>query len=109
MNFCGATPFFDDAVAGTKATVKAAPGKLHLLKLRNSTAAVAYLQVFDALAASVTVGTTVPTYCIPLGANESVAIPFDFPIDFRVGMVIAGCTTPTGNTGAAIDVMATVS
>jgi hypothetical protein len=106
MSFVGATPYFNDAVDATKATVKAAPTRLHLLKLRNTTGAAAYLQVFDKLAADVTVGTTVPDFVIPLAANEGTTVPFHMPIALKIGMVIAGTTTPGGSTNAAIDVMA---
>jgi hypothetical protein len=106
MGFVGALPYFNDAVAGTKQTVKDAPAKLYGVKLVNTTAAAAYLQVFDKLAANVTVGTTTPTFCFRLAANESVNIQFEAPIDFQNGMTLAGCTSATNSTGAAISVLA---
>jgi hypothetical protein len=33
-------------------------------------------------------------------------VPFHMPIALKIGMVIAGTTTPGGSTNAAIDVMA---
>ena len=102
--FVGGKAFFNDAVAGTKVAAKAAPGFLYTLKLVNTTAAVAYLQVFDKLAADVTVGTTTPDFCFRLAANESVTIPLELAIQFFNGITFAGCTTATGSTGAAISV-----
>lgn len=104
--FVGTLPYFNDAVAGTKQTVKDAPAKLFGLKLVNTTAAAAYLQVFDKLAANVTVGTTTPTFCVRLAANESISIQFPDPVDFQLGLTVAGCTTATGLTGAAVSVLA---
>lgn len=106
--FLGGIPVFIAAVAATKQTVKADLGRLHALKLLNTTAAKAYLQCFNKLAADVTVGVTVPDFVIPLAANEGTTIPLVLPIGFSIGLVIAGCTTATGNTGAAIDVLAVI-
>lgn len=110
--FVGAQPFFNDAIAGTVVQVKAGVGFIYALKLLNKTAAVAYLQIFDLLAASVTIGTTPPKWTIPLAANESTTIPLPFPIELGrlndgiAGVSVAGTTTPTGSTGAAISVAA---
>lgn len=104
--FIGTIPFFNDAVAATKVVVKAAAGKLYALRLVNTTGATAYLQIFDALTANVTVGTTVPNWVIRLGANESLSLPWVLPVDFANGLVIAGTTTAGGNTGAAISALA---
>lgn len=103
--FVGTRPFFNDAVAGTKVVVKAGVGDLYFLKLVNTTAAAAYLQLFDQVTANVTVGTTGPDWAIRLTANESVVIPVT-AWQFVNGLIIAGTTTPTGATGAAISVSA---
>ena len=69
----------------------------------NTTAADAYVQLFDAaLAADVTVGTTVPSWAIQSDANDP-SIGDGLPtngIVFRNGIVAASTTTSTGNTGA---------
>lgn len=104
----GASPFFNDAVAGTVVNIKAsAAGQLYHLKLVNTTAAAAYLQIFNVKAASVTLGTTVATWTLRLAANESVNIPMACPLGLGgSGISIAGTTTATGLTGAAISVSA---
>lgn len=109
MSFQGSQPFFNDAVAGTVVNIKTnGQALLCGLKLVNTTAAAAYLQFFDAPAASVVLGTTVPKWVIRLGANESTN-PSDLtpPVAFLgTGLSCAGTTTPGGNTGAAISVSA---
>ena len=105
-----AAPFANDAVAGTVVQVKGAYGSISGMKLVNTTAATAYLQVFFKPSASVTLGTTTADWFIRLGANEStpwLAFPFLVGIPGGSGISIAGTTTPTGSTGAAISVMLT--
>lgn len=111
-SFVSAEPFFNDAVAATVVQVKAGMGQLFALKLVNTTGAVAYLQIFDLLAANVTLGTTVARWTLRLAANESVTIPVLVPVGFgqrngtAAGISMAGTTTATGNTPAAISVSA---
>ncbi len=103
--YAGLTPFFNDAVAATKVEAKTARAKLHVIRLVNTTAAVAYLQIFDKLAAVVTVGTTVAKTVIRLNANEILTLSAPDGIDIGGdGLTLAGTTTATGNTGAAISV-----
>lgn len=101
-----ALSFFNNAVAGAAVQVKAAAGTLYGLKLVNTTAAAAYLQVFGKLAADVVLGTDVPLFAIRLAASESIFIPMPGVDVDGVGISLAGCTTPTGATGAAISVTA---
>lgn len=102
--FVGAKGYFNDSVAGTKATAKAARAMVHAIKLVNTTAAAAYLQMFDKAAADVTVGTTPADFTIPLAASESLTLPLHLPLEFVLGIVLAGTTTAGGSTGAAIKV-----
>jgi hypothetical protein len=104
--FVGNQSYFNDAVAATKQTVKAGLAKLYGFHLTNTTGLAAYLQIFDALAANVTVGVTAAKWTLRLAANESLSVPFSMPLDFANGIVIAGTTTPTGSVGAAISVSA---
>jgi hypothetical protein len=98
-------PISKAAVAATKVTVTASQCLLHGLVVVNQTAAEAFLQIFDALAANVTVGTTVPDYVIPIPASGGVVIPLSsVGFEHLIGIVIAGCTSPTNNVGAACDV-----
>jgi hypothetical protein len=107
--FQGSLPFYNDNVAATPVNIKSnGMALLCGLKIVNTTAAVAYLQVFDLPAASVVLGTTPPKWVIPLGASETTN-PSDMspPVQFTgTGLSIAGTTTPTGNTGAQLKVAA---
>lgn len=118
----GATGWFNDSVSGTVVAVaQNGPVSIYGLKLVNTTAAAAYLQLFNVPAANVTLGTTVPTFVIRLGSNESVWMPMTVPLAISAagnpltvsangingtggGLSMAGTTTATGSTGAAISV-----
>lgn len=99
---------FNDAVSNT--AVQVSPGRAGLMSLRliNTTAAVAYLQVFNAPATSVTVGTTSAAFAVRLGANETISIDLG-GLQMPNGIALAGTTTATGSTGAAISVLAVIS
>ena len=83
----------------------------------NTTAAIAYIQVFDATAANVNLGTTTADYVIPLAANGSSAVMLGSGspnvaavagsgrISHANACTIAATTTRTGNTTAACDVL----
>lgn len=104
-----AAPFFNDAVSNTIVQVKSSRGDLYGLKLVNTTAATAYLQIFGELAANVVLGTTAPVMTIRLAANESIFCSTPVPVSVGPnGISVAGTTTPTGSTGAAISVGALV-
>lgn len=106
----GATPFFNDAVAGTVVQLKATAGQLYMLNAFNTTGATAYLQIFGKPSASVTLGTTVADWTIRLPLNSSSSVPLVFTVPVNIiggsGLSIAGTTTATGLTGAAISVSA---
>jgi hypothetical protein len=117
-----ASPFFNDAIAGTVVDLPSTSGRIYFLKLINTTAAVAYLQIFRSKAAGVTLGTTKPDWTIRLGANEVNSIPMsENPAEMggpalpsavagqASGLSMAGTTTATGSTGAAISVSALVT
>ena len=69
----------------------------------NTTAAAAYVQLFDAkLATDVTVGTTIPKWVV---ASPSSAVSADHGIPahgikFDKGVIVASTTTPVNSTGA---------
>lgn len=80
---------------------------IHSISIFNTTAAVAYLQVFDLVASGVTVGTTTPTFVLGSAANGSTQHVFNPPIRLVSGCSMASCTTATGATGAAQTVTVT--
>lgn len=103
----GLTPYFNDAVAGTVQQIKSTAGNIYFLNLLNTTAAAAYLQIFFLPSASVTVGTTTPNWTIRLAANERQIIHLLIPTGSTgTGLSVAGTTTATGSTGAAVSVSA---
>jgi hypothetical protein len=101
---CAAKHFASGQIAGTKAQLSEQPVVLKSLVLLNTTAAVAYLQIFNMTSDAVTVGTTTPTLSIGIPANGAIVVPCDDGIVLgNTGLTIAGTTTRTGSTGAAID------
>lgn len=100
-----ATDIYTGQVAGTKIEVTNDPtSTVFCFDISNTTAAAAYLQVFDADADNVTVGTTAPTYAFGLAANQSKNIMLQKPILHKTGFTVASTTTRTGSTGAAQEV-----
>lgn len=87
----------------TTATVSSAAGRFGGGMFINLNSAPAYIQVFDTTAA-VTLGTTVPTFVIPVPANATAANGAAFVMDLSVGIAItngikvAATTTATGAT-----------
>ena len=85
------------ALSNTKAAVKASGGTLGGYMLYNPNAAVTYVQVFDAASANVTVGTTTPTYVIPLPPASGANIEFTLGISHATAITVAATTTATGS------------
>lgn len=82
--------------------VQAGETLLYGYSILNGTAAVAYLQLFDAAAlANVNLGTTVADYVIGNAASAVTARSLKKPLYFSLGLVIFSTTTATGSTGAA--------
>ena len=78
---------------------------VYLIDIQNTTAAVAYLQIFNKRAADVTLGTTAPTYAFGVPASGHITIPMPEGLYLGGGgMSVAGTTTRTGSTGAAVDI-----
>ncbi len=73
---------------------------IYTIAYSNFSGADAYLQIFDADADDVTVGTTEADFVIVLSDNEALSIPFETPIQFTTGLTIASTTTATGNAPA---------
>lgn len=98
--------YFNDAVT-TVQQVKAAAGSVMSIVVANTTAAVAYLQVFFLPSANVTLGTTAPEASFRLEANANRVIVFEYPFGDpgATGISIAGTTTATGSSGAALSVV----
>jgi hypothetical protein len=87
----------------TAVTVKGAAGQIYGYHLYNTTAAVAYVQVFNTLVGSVTLGTTPPVISIPLPASSGATIEIGNGLYFSTAIVVAATTTRTGAVTAAVD------
>ena len=75
------------------------------MKLLNTTAAVAYLQIFNVPLASVTVGTTTPTESIGLPASAGLVMSIPNGQYYGgSGFSVVGTTTRAGTVTATIDV-----
>lgn len=102
----GATPIRLTAVNATAQAIKATGGTLYGLQVSNTSAAAAFVQVFNVAAASVTAGTTVPLLevvvaattgytTLPVGANG---------IAFGAAISVCSATAAGGGTGSAAGV-----
>jgi hypothetical protein len=98
---------YSAAVTGTKAEVSVVPVDIGGYHILNNAAAISYVQVFYLPAASVTVGTTVANFVIPLPASGG-ATAFLGAKGLRTrgtGLTLACTTTRTGSTTATADVL----
>lgn len=102
----GTTPYRNIDVDETEDEIKATAGQLYFLHVMNLTAAVVYVQVYNATAANVTVGTTTPTMTFAVathgdtnGAGFVLSVPNG--IAFDTAITIACTTTVGGSSGPA--------
>lgn len=92
-------PHFNAAASNVLQTMKASPGVLTMLEVKNPNAADAYLQLFDH--ASPTVGVTTPVLSFHIPASGAIDKLFGNAIEFAVAIKYAVTTTPTGSTAPA--------
>ena len=93
-------------LAAAKPQVWTGEGNLMGIQVCNNQAAVVFIQLFDALAASVTLATTNPDWEFSVAASTSTTfnpLP-SCGIKLRVGLVAASTTTEKGLTGSAAGV-----
>jgi len=89
-------------VAGTVLLASKGVTRLCSLQVQNGTAAILYLQLFNAQnAADVTIGSTVPDKVIKVEASVAPFFTFPNPPDFPLGLCYATTTTASGAVGAA--------
>lgn len=97
----GWTPYFANAITTTVAPTAAA-GKFGGYMLINLNSSPAYLQVFDTTGA-VTLGTTPPTFVIPIPANATPANGVAANVELTNGIIIVNgikCAATTTSNGA---------
>ena len=92
-------PWFQASVAGTVVQVTGHPTTIAHGTIYNTTAATAFLQIFNKLAADVTPGTTVPDFVISASPGDN--DPILGGLLLMDALSVACTTTPTGNTAAA--------
>ena len=101
------SPYRNTNLLAADQQVKAGATDVEYLNVYNPDTALAYLQLYDALAADVTVGTTVPTHSIPIPAGAIYDVQLVQAMQFDVGLTIAMTTTPGGavapGTGAVVN------
>jgi len=93
-------------LAAAKPQVWTGEGNLMAVQVCNNQAAAVFIQLFDALAANVTLATTNPSWEFSVPASTStttIAIP-TCGLKLRVGLVAASTTTEKGLTGSAAGV-----
>lgn len=100
----GGLSVFNGSVAGTATAVKASAGQIYGYHILNTTAAIAYVQVFNVAQGSVTVGTTAPTYVLGIPASGGAVFSNDLGIAHGTAITIACTTTRSGSTGATCEV-----
>lgn len=93
-------------ITGTVVNVNTTGTVVKGLVVLNTTAAVCYIQLFNATAANVTLGTTAPTTTLAFGANASQSLlPASGELfKFATALSVAATTTQTGSTGCAMSV-----
>ena len=85
--------------------LKAAAGVLHGVQVVNASAAAAFVQIFDALAANVVLGTTTPDKEIEVAAGATVYLPLPAGgVTFGNAISAAATTAEKGSIGSAAGV-----
>lgn len=104
-NTTAAASHYRNVDANAEAAIKGSSGTLHWLHVMNMTAAVAYLHLYDATTASVTPGTTTPTYTFPIPTQgDTNGAGFNVPLGpngqkFTTAITLVVTTTIDGSTG----------
>lgn len=97
-------------LTATAVAVKASAGNLYGINLFNGGGVDAYVQLFDALAANVTLGTTVPKLALWVPANGAWEEKYccEGKISFATGITIAATTTSTGAVAPGTGILANI-
>lgn len=104
----GLTAFSNTALSNTKTAVKASAGKVYGWMVHNPSAATAFIQVWNVAIGSITVGTTAPTWTIPLPAGASANVMSARGVTHSTEINVAATTTATGSTAPATALVVTI-
>lgn len=85
-------------------TVKVGAGTVNGIIVTNTSGATAFIQVFDALLASVTLGTTTPDLEFQIPTVSEQVFLFPTPVDMDIGIVATSTTTEGGAVASATGV-----
>ncbi len=93
------TPLILNALTATKTAVKTTPGVMGIMYCYNPNTSVAYIQIYNALLANVTVGSTTPTWSIAVAPSSIGGFGFGggSGLYFSTAMSVAATTTATGS------------
>jgi hypothetical protein len=86
------------ALTNTDVAIKASAGLFGGYMVYNPNTVACYIQLFDIATASVTVGTTTPTYVLPIPAASAANLELSCGIDHATAITVAATTTATGGT-----------
>jgi hypothetical protein len=89
--------FYDNDVSNTKVTAVIGGCIIDYYNIYNASNAAAFLQFYDALAANVTVGTTLPTNVLAIPQSAVLDTQRTMKWRYETGCVIAMTTTQQGN------------
>ena len=96
----GSTPYKNIDVDESEDQVKATAGQIYLIHAINTTAAPLYLKIYNATAATVVVGTTVPDLTFPVPGNAD-SDGAGFTLSIPNGVAFGTAITIAGTTGVA--------
>jgi hypothetical protein len=85
------------ALTTTKVAVKASAGTFGGYMVYSPNTVISYIQVFDVASGSVTLGSTTPTYVIPVPPGAGANVEFTAGINHATAITLAATTTPTGS------------
>ena len=94
----GGQVYSNTALAETKAAAFAGRCLVfNILCFNPDATATTYVQFFDVASGSVTVGTTTPTFVIPVGPKAGAVIALNCPRQFSTAVTVACTATATGS------------
>lgn len=94
------TPVLKAALSTTVFAVSAAPCTLNSYYIYNPNSSVAYVQLFDVAAGSVSLGTTTPKWAIGIPASSGANLS-RLKMAFTTALSVAATTTATGSSAPA--------
>lgn len=95
----GGLSIYSGSIGATATSVKGSAGQVYGWYIYNSNASAVYVQVFNVVSGSVTLGTTSPTFSLGIPASSGANVSFDSGIAMGTAITVAVTTTRSGSTG----------